>query len=147
MRRLVRDAIRKGPLTKSQRDVTLAVMNHWFHHKSKRAPIHPGREKLAAKAGVTVKTVSRTLAMLRSANVIVPVGGIRGGFHSATKYRVQIGPLMTLCGCDWLDDFVRGYGLNVPQGGPEMSHKVRDKMSHGLMSVAPTLSQGGGDNA
>lgn len=132
MRRMVRDAIRKGPFTKGQRDVALAIVNHWFHHNGKRAPIHPGRDKLARKSGVTVKTVSRTLGMLRAAGVLVPVSSLRGGWGSATKYRVNIAALMTLCGCDWLDEFLRGRALNVPQVALKMSRKMGDKMSHGL---------------
>lgn len=147
-RRIVRDAVRKAEFTKSERDVTLALVNFWFHHKGNGKPIHPGREKLAARAGVTIKTVSRVLSMLRAAQVLRPVSNLNGGFKTATKYAVSIPHLMTLCGCDWMDQFMRGAMRNVPVAESEMSRLRRDKMSHGNNSVGTGLSQvGGTDNA
>lgn len=142
-RRMVRDAIRKGPFTSAEAKVTLALVNHWFHHKGARPIIHPGREKLAKRSGVgSIKTVSRALAMLRAATVIETVSHARGGWGKSTHYRVHIARLMTLCGCDWIDQFL---GQNVPHSFPEMSHKMGDKMSHGLndTSEAPISKRGG----
>lgn len=143
MRRLVRDAIRKGPFTKSQRDVTLAVLNHWFHHKAKSQPIHPGREKLAAKAKVSIRTVATTLAMLRAAGVLTAVSNLKGGHDTATKYRVNMPALLTLCGCDWLDDFIAGYARNCTVVAPGIARLGSAKIAHGNKSVAPHLSQEG----
>jgi len=64
-RREVRSMIRRGPFSKADRDVTLALVNHWLHHRRTSEVIHPGRTKLAAKAGVSVSTVKRCLALLR----------------------------------------------------------------------------------
>lgn len=144
MRRLVRDAIRKGPFTKHERDVTLAFFNHWFHHKSKCEIVHPGRRKLAKTARTTEKTVSRTLAKLRAAWVIEPVANLHGGHNTATKYRVNLPALFSLCGFDWMDDLVRGRLPNVPVVRSEMSRLLGDRMSHGNKSVAHRLSQEGG---
>lgn len=140
-RRIVRDAIRKGPFTKSERDVTLALVNHWFHHKSKSDPIHPGRDLLARKARVTEKTVSRTLSKLRAVFILDPVSNLSGGFQTATKYRVNVRALLWLCGCDWLDQLMRGHGLNVPVASIEMSRLRLDKMSHGIKGVESDPSQ------
>lgn len=131
-RRLVRQAIRKGPFTKSERDITLALFNHWFHHKNgPKSYIHPGRKKLAKKAGVTEKTVSRCLSMLRVSGVIRPLGPLKGNRYKATEYAVDPYALFVLCGCDWVDHFVR----NVPSRMPGMSHLQRDKMSHRINNV------------
>lgn len=142
-RRLVRGAIRKSEMTKSERDVTLAFVNHWLHHRNgKKAFVHPGREQIAKKAKVTVKTVSRTLAMLRAAGVLVPLKHLNGGKGKATEYRVNISALMVLCGCTWVDDFLRHHGLeNVPVYASKMSRYVRDKMSHRLTDVGSVVSQ------
>lgn len=147
-RRMVRQAVRKGDFTKGERDVTLAVINMWFHHKGGPKPyIHPGREKIAKKAGVTVKTVSRCLSMLRSAGVLVAVNGLSGGGKIATKYTVNVWSLMTLCGCDWVDEFMRGRGKNVPLSSAEMSHCRRDKMSHSNIGTFKPAFAKGGSNA
>lgn len=127
-RRLVRDAVRRGPFTKSERDVTLALVNLWLHHKGGPKPyVHPGRESLARKAGCTIKTVSRTLAKLRAAGIADVISNPRGGRDAATRYRLDVVALLAFCGCDWLDDFTRARGFhaarNVPQSKPEMSHK------------------------
>ena len=122
-RRIVRASIRKGPFTAGQRDITLALFDHWFHHKAKNGGIiHPGRERLAKKSGKTVITVARTLAMLRAAGVIFPVECDRGQGRKATRYKVNVIALFTLCGEGWVDFFVK----NVP------SHytKIASKMIH-----------------
>ena len=144
-RRVVRDAVRNGGFTKGERDVTLALVNHWFHHRAK-GPIHPGREKLAKVAGVTIKTVSRTLGNLRAAMVILPVNEAFGGKAKATEYTVNIHMLLNLCGCDWLDNFTRKSGANVPVSGGEMSRYARDKMSHRIKvtSRGPQASEAEG---
>lgn len=145
-RRMVRDAVRKGPFTRAERDVTLAIINHWFHHKGGAKPfIHPSREAVAKKAKVSVKTVSRALEMLRTIEALRPVSGIGGGKAKATQYKVSLPHLMAYCGCNWVDEFMRGYRANVPVSGVEMSRYSRDKMSHCLMTSEPTLSMGAFD--
>ena len=141
--RIVRSAVRNGPFTKGERDVVLAIINHWFHHKTKNEPIHPGRGALARKAKVTEKTVSRTLGKLRAAVVLIPVSNLKGGYQTATRYRVNIPALMTLCGCDWLDQFMRGHRQNVPVVSAKMSRLRGDKMSHGIKGVESDPSQDG----
>lgn len=125
-RRLVREVIRKGPFTKSERDVTLALVDQWFHHKGGPKPyIHPGREKLAKRAGCTVKTVSRTLGKLSAAGIAEPLSHAKGGRGKATTYRINLIALLAYCGCNWLDEFARMTGpagvQNVPVSGSEMS--------------------------
>lgn len=132
IRRLIRNTVRKAELTKSERDIILALVNHWFHHRGTGKPIHPGRAKLARLAGVTEKTVSRTLGKLRAASVITPLSNLNGGYRTATKYHLNIDALMTLCGADWLDTFRRFSVGNVPVVIGEMSRLRRDKMSHGI---------------
>ena len=140
-RRVVRDAVRKADFTKAERDVTLALVNFWFHHKSSGKPIHPGREKLAIRAGVSVRTVASTLAMLRAASVLVPVANLNGGFKTATRYTVNIPHLLTLCGCDWLDHFLRGSNRNCTVAAMEIARLRRAKIAHGNNSVRDDLSQ------
>ena len=135
-RKMVRAAVRKGDFTKSERDITLALVDLWFHHKGGPKPyIHPSRAKVGRKAGVTEKTVSRALAMLRAANVLTAISGTKGGQGRATQYRLNIWPLMTLCGCDWVDEFMRGYRENVPVNVPVMSRYNEDKMSRCLIDA------------
>ena len=137
-RKMVRDAIRKGPFTRAERDVTLAMVNHWFHHKSGQKPfIHPNRATIARKARVTEKTVSRAFGALRAASVLRAVSGTKGGQSVATKYHVNIWALMTLCGCGWLDDFMRGRSANVPVNDTVLSRYNVDRMSRCLMMSEP----------
>lgn len=138
-RRLVRAAIRKSDMSAGERAVTGVLTDLWFHHRhSQKGYIHPSREKIAKKVGVTVKTVSRALAMLRAAGIAVPLDGIKGGQGKATRYHINIWALMSLCGCDWIDEFARGFAYNcgpyVPVSKAEMSRYNRDKMSHCLMT-------------
>ena len=79
-RQLVRAAIRKSDMTKGEQAVALAVANLWFHHRNgPEGIIRPGRQRLALKARVSVRTVASTLAMLRAASVLVAVEYAKGG--------------------------------------------------------------------
>ena len=126
---MVRDAIRKGDFTKGQRDVTLALVNTWFHHRGgPKGYIHPGRKALAKKAGVCVRTAASTLAMLRASGVCLPIANLKGGQGAATRYKLNLHALLTLCGCDWLDTFMSGYTRNCTVKTEELHGKVGQKL-------------------
>lgn len=100
-RRLMRGAVRKGLLTKGERDVTMALLNVWFHHRNgPKKFIHPSRAAIAKKAGVSEKTVSRTLYLLRSCGALIVMSDLRGGHHRATRYRFDDLALLVMCGLD-----------------------------------------------
>lgn len=100
-RRLMRGWVRRAPFTKAERDVTLAILNVWFHHRNgAKKYIHPSRYALANKAGVSVKTVSRALETLRSGGALVVMSDTKGGRSTATRYRVDDLCLLAMCGVD-----------------------------------------------
>lgn len=137
-RRIVRGAIRKSDLTKSEKAVTLALANIWFHHHAK-GEMHPGRAKIARREQVSIKTVTRTMAKLREAGCLVIVSHPNGG-RTATRYRLRTLRLMEFCGVD-LPDVIEGQltrfsGRNVPLSSGEMSRFTGDKMSHGISTVS-----------
>jgi hypothetical protein len=146
-RRIVRSCIQKGPFTKSQRDVTKAFFEHWFYHKSgPKNYVHPGRKRLAKKSGVTEKTVTRTLAMLRAAQVITAIDAANGQGKKPTKYVVNVMALFTLCGAGWADHFVR----NVPPIAAKMSRQVGGQNVPQINNTSkhiPSQDFGGDDNA
>lgn len=131
LRSLVRAAIRKSEMTRAERDVSLAIVNLWFHHKSgPQGYIHPGRKLLAKRAGCCEKTVMRSLAFLRAGGALITVSHATGGKHTATRYRVDISALLGMCGFD----FPRALNgslclVNVPQSDGKMSRNRGDKMS------------------
>lgn len=132
-RREVRAMIRRGPFSKAERDVVLAFANHWMHHRSTAQTVHPGREKLAARAKVTIKTVTRCLALLRQFGAIEATAHLNGLHGNATEYCVNMVRLSLLCGKK--RDEIRVYGgTNVPTCG-------RDKMSHRINNVISYPSQ------
>ncbi len=114
----IRRVIKDGPFSKAERDVTLAFFNHWFHHRGKQdGTTWPGRERLARTSGVSVKTVSRCLDMLRKAGAIVPEAHLNGLGQNATEYSVDISSLLALCA--------------AKRGTKKASAHIRwDKMSH-----------------
>lgn len=117
-RRLVREQVRKGPFTKGQRDVVMAFINHWFHHRnSKDGMVHPGRQKIAKKAGVTIKTVSRVFEILRHFGVIVAEDHLHGLHGNATLYSVSTIHLTALCRLSKADFRYTVGQLSQPKGG------------------------------
>ena len=114
-KRMVRTSIRKSEMTKSDRDITIALVNLWFYHKGgAKKYIHPGRKHLAKKAGVTVKTVSRCLARLRTAQIISPIKNPRGEGQKPTQYTVNIHNLLVFCGGSWIDEYMRLSYIKCP---------------------------------
>ncbi len=131
-RKNVRAMVKAGPFTKSERDVALAFFNHWLHHRNgAKGYVHPGREKLAKKAGVTIRTVSRCLDMLRESGAIVATAHLEGLHGKATQYVVNMPALAELCGAKKSDRRING-GTNVPARG-------RDKMSRRLNDVSNVI--------
>ncbi len=101
-RRLMRGAVRKSPMTKGERDVTLAMLNVWFHHRNgPKKYIHPSREALAKKAGVSVRTVATVLSILRDSGALIVMSDhLKGGQGRATRYRFDDLSLLAMCGLD-----------------------------------------------
>ena len=136
-RRVIRDSIRKSEFTKSERDVTLALVNHWFFYRNgKKGYIHPGREKLAKKAKVSIKTASRCLGFLRDCGAITALANLNGLHGNATEYTVNVVVLIHVCALSREELRLYG-GTNVPSGG-------RDKMSRRSCDVIEFPSQGFG---
>jgi hypothetical protein len=136
-RRVIRDTIRRTAFSKGDRDVILALVNHWFIHRhSPKGVIHPGRDKLARKAGVSIKTVSRCLDMLRHHGVLTATAHLEGLHWNATEYQVSIPALTALRGMKKEQIRVDG-GTFVPTSG-------RDKMSHRSCEVIAFPKVSGG---
>lgn len=125
-RRDVRSMIRRGPFTSAEREVVLAFVNHWLHHRKRSEVIHPGRTKLAKKAKTSVATVKRCLSVLREYEVIDAVAHLDGLRGNATEYTVNIARLSLLCGLKKTDRRVNG-GSNDPTcGRVKMTHRLSD---------------------
>lgn len=121
-RRMVRAAIKKGPFSRAERDITLAIVNHWFHHKGgPKKFIHPSRESIAKKSGTCVRSVASAFAMLRDCDILRPVSGMKGGRRKATHYTVDVWTLMVFCGVTWVEEFLSGAGRNCTVSPPDFA--------------------------
>lgn len=140
-KRMVRSAIRKSKMTKSDRDITLALVNLWFYHRNgHKKYIHPGRKHLAKKAGVGISTVSRCLSKLRQAQAIIPIKSPRGEGQRPTQYVVNIHSLLVLCGCDWLGEFTSKCVTTFPQNDPPLVCR-NDPQYNNICNVLPFQSK------
>ena len=119
-RRLVRSAIRNSELTRGQKEVTVAVANLWFHHRTGHDKVvRAGQRKIAKTAKASIPTVYRTLCLLEAAGVLIAVKNPKGG-SGPTHYKMDLNALMTFCGCDWVDDFLQGaFKYNLTKGTPQ----------------------------
>ena len=124
-RRLVRQSVRKGPFTKGERDVVLAFVNHWMHHRKKAGGIvHPGREKLAKRAGVSIRTVASVLDMLRKTGVIEAVAHLNGLYGNATEYSLSTVHLFELCQAKKTAKARNGVQNCTTSGCAEIAHRI-----------------------
>lgn len=136
LRRFIRSIIKTAPdLTKTDRLVTLAVMNHFFHHKSKKEPIHPGRKKIAKAANCSIRMVASTFAKLRAAGVLIDDGYLKGGYGRATRYHVNTRALIVLCGCDLPDELALSSSWFCTVDSAKFARLNSAGFAHGISNV------------
>lgn len=88
--------------------------------------MHPGRDKLAQKAGVSVAAVKRTLALLRKHKVLIAVAHLNGLHGKATEYVVDVAALFDLCAMKKSDIPVNGGSFCTSVGRVKMTHRSCD---------------------
>lgn len=87
----VRKIVRRAELTKSERDVLLALVNLWFYHRTKAHPeFHPGRKKIAKKSDVSLRTVDSAIVKFKALGVLLVVGYPKGGGRCATRFALDL---------------------------------------------------------
>jgi hypothetical protein len=125
-RRVTRDTIRSAPFTKSERDVVLAFVNHWFNLRHLGHAVYPGRKKLAKKANTSIRTVASVLGILRASGAIVAEAHLNGLHGNATEYSVNYEALIDLCRLS--KEQIRSYGVqNFPdRGSAKIAHRSID---------------------
>ena len=129
-RRQIRRSIRKGPFTRGQCEVALAFFNHWFHHRtSSKGVVHPGRKKLAKRAGASVRTVARTLDLMRRYGVIDATAHLHGLHGNATEYKVSIPHLFDLCGKTKDEIRINGVPNGTGAGRAKMAHRISNVLT------------------
>ena len=100
-RRTVRQAIKRAPLTRAEREITIVLTNLWFVHRNGQFGfIHPSKRAIAKRARCTERTVQRCLQMLKGADVLTITKNEKGGKRLAPHYRLSITALLTLCNAD-----------------------------------------------
>lgn len=152
-RRIYRDIVRRSHLTRAEKDVTMAFLNHWFLHRHK-GQIHPGKNKLAARSKASLPTVKRTLAMLREFGVIEAVafetGNSAEGFGKATEYTLDTEALTKLCrtakaDLKWWREGQRGSKTGKDGGSKDpTSGGIKKNPRNNSAIIIPFPKQGGG---
>ena len=103
-RRFVRQMIRKSDLTRAQKDITVFLVNLWFHHKSgSKKYIHPSVEMIGKKSNVGRWSVQTCLRLLRDSKALAPIKHQNGGRNKAAQYEFNMIYLLKLC-CPELHD-------------------------------------------
>jgi hypothetical protein len=87
-RREIRRSVSRLKLSNSEKAVLQFLVNVWFVHRGKGA-IHPGREAIAKRANVSVRTVQTYLGKFRDLGFILATGYAKGGRY-ATRYTVSL---------------------------------------------------------
>ena len=137
-RRFVRKCItsHRSGLRKNERDMLLAIVNLWFHHRnSPKGHIHPGREKIAKRANVSVRTVATFLKVLRGAGVIVVVGRPNGEGKKPTCYTVNIDCLLEFCGVEFPETVAGELAEVACNFAPYFAHQKRQNGVQKLHTV------------
>ncbi len=132
-RQFMRRQVRNAKISKYDRDVVLAVLNHWFAHKQKGV-MHPGRDKIAKVARVSVRTVATMFGRMREAGVLEVVSHGKGGRH-ATRYKMNLTALIKFLGYE-LPKEVAGTLRKIPamvgRFTPWAVFKKRANGAHGI---------------
>lgn len=140
-RRYLRSAVRLSAMTQGQKAVTVALLNLWLHHRNgPKGYIHPGRAKLAKASRMTEKTVSRTLALLRTAGVLCVRKRLRGEGQRPTEYTFRVIPMLELCGAE-IPEWNEGELVGVRIEWLTEKAKVVGQMSHHSSTKCPTTGE------
>ena len=99
-RRDTRGRVRRSNLSRTEKEILLAFLNHWFVHRHD-GPVHPGRKRLSGKAKASRRMVNYALAMFREFGALEAVahetGNSAEGMGLATEYTVDAIKLIDLC--------------------------------------------------
>lgn len=118
----MRGLVKRGPFTKSERDVLKAFIDHWLHHrKDKDGVVYPGRKRLAKKANVTARTVTSALALFRASGMIVAVARLEGLDGKATEYWVDVDRFDEVCRMTKKEVLVNGWKKCPTRGVEKIS--------------------------
>ena len=106
----VRRAVKQIGLHKSEVDVCIAMLNHyWAVNKSKNSarglghdvlPVHPGLKKIADKAGVSLKSCRRASSVLQKLNIFKVVGFKMGGRFCSQRFVINFNEIFASKGLD-----------------------------------------------
>lgn len=99
-RRCIRSSVRDSNLTRGEKEIALAFLNHWFVHRRDGA-VYPGRKKLAKRTGASMRAVNYAFCLFRDFGAITAVayatGNADGERGKATEYTVDTIRLIALC--------------------------------------------------
>ena len=101
---IIRAALKKAPRSKlnhNAKAIALKLLNLWFTHRlSREGYIHPSKELLAKEAQCHTNTVKAVLKLLRDNDILVPLGGTKGGHGKAVRYHLKVAPLLNFIEAD-----------------------------------------------
>ena len=97
-RRLIRLSIRNADtrnLTKTEREITLALVNEWIARENRLSTsVKINRKRLSEKACCSQSTVSTCIEKLSRAGALSQI--------KRDEFKIYLYDLMLLCGCDWV---------------------------------------------
>jgi hypothetical protein len=137
----VRRAVRSIGLHKSEADVCIAILNHyWAINKDKMSargmghkvcPIYPGLQKIADKADVSLRSCKRASSILQKLNILKVVGFKNGGRGSAQRFTINF---QEIYACNGLEKSEIAALRPARKGCHKGGHKG-DTVAHGLNSL------------
>jgi hypothetical protein len=137
----VRRAVRSIGLHKSEVDVCIAMLNHyWAINKDKNSargmghnvvPIYPGLKKIALKAGVSLRSCKRASDILQKLNILKVVGFKKGGRGSAQRFTINF---QEIYACNGLEKSEIALLRPARKGCHKGCHKG-DTVAHGLKTL------------
>jgi hypothetical protein len=130
MRNLLRKALRGAPMSADQRNIAEKFLNLWIYYRNgPRRYIQPGMAKIAKCTMTSLRTVTRTTAVLREAGVMNAVGTPAGGKVNA-RYTMDVDALLMFCGYE-APMLVKGELLLVSSSKDgKMAPKSSAKLAH-----------------
>lgn len=121
-RKYIRSIIRKtDKLTKTQKEITLYMVNLWFYHRSGPKPyIHPSNKQICKKIKCVRATVQSCKKHLRDIGVIVEIGHANFKGKRATRYVVDIDKMVQVFDRENCKNWASAFYKIGPQGSPKI---------------------------
>lgn len=98
LRRVFRQAVKRSSMTRTEKEITMVILNLWLYYRHSTGFIHPSKALIARRAKCSRASVKRCLQTLKTVGVLIVIRHAKGGKRLAPHYLMDMSQLAEFCG-------------------------------------------------